>query len=92
MKQLNFSPTKKERNCTVNGHNEVTNGHNNSLYGDNLNTNSQCQGQSQSLTSSSQHKLSAECFTKCAKWKLNVTLKANKTSTGLVSIIDFKIQ
>lgn len=32
----------------------------------------------------SNHKLTAECFTKCTKWKLNATLTVNKTSTGLV--------
>lgn len=34
--------------------------------------------------SGSNHKLCAECFTKCAKWKLNATLTLNKNSTGLV--------
>ena len=33
-----------------------------------------------------EHKLTAECFTKCSKWKLNATLTQNKTSTGLVNI------
>jgi hypothetical protein len=37
------------------------------------------------------HKLSAECFTNCAKWKLNSTLTINKTSTGLVRNIQIII-
>ncbi len=32
------------------------------------------------------HKFSAECFTKCAKWNLTATLMINKTSIGLVNI------
>ena len=30
------------------------------------------------------HKFSAECFTNCAKWKLNATMTLNKNSIGFV--------
>ena len=35
------------------------------------------------------HKLTSECFTKCAKWKLNATMIQNKTSSGLVYNFNF---
>jgi hypothetical protein len=33
-----------------------------------------------------QHKLCVECFTDCAKWELNITMKLNKNSKGIVNI------
>lgn len=40
----------------------------------------------------SSHKTNAECFTNCAKWKLNATLTINKTSTGLVKYNIYSLQ
>lgn len=39
---------------------------------------------SDSSSTQMDHKLTQECFTKCAKWKLNLTMTLNKTSSGLV--------
>jgi len=36
----------------------------------------------------SKHKFTYECLTKCVKWKLNVTLSYNKSSSGLVNNIN----
>jgi hypothetical protein len=33
----------------------------------------------------SSHKITAECFTNCATWKMNATITINKTSIGLVN-------
>ena len=32
------------------------------------------------------HNFTTECFSKCIKWKLNITLNSSKIYTGLVKI------